>query len=250
MEFSSSLQVYKYRLPSRYGYTSPSNPSLRQRSARQRNYYKILKSTDQYTIQHGTMTGYATLHDGRVEQMQLQQFTNLEAGTRPLPPSHNSSAPMHTSSPNTTIASSNTREIHDLYRAARQSTYPNYPYQPAPPPSYSGPVSMPLPNLNENNNARLPAAYHGTKPRRCTCCNKFCTCGFYVIILLVLLILAVVAFIAGMIYLGSAAHAREIKGFKSDCLARGGALQTHIDEHLKKSFSCVGAGGDTVKLGD
>jgi hypothetical protein len=204
---------------------------------------------NRHTIQHGTMTGYATLHDGRAEQMQLQQVTNLEAGTMPLPPSYNSSAPMHTSSPNTTIASSNTREIHDLYRAARESTYP---YQPAPSPSYSGPVSMPLPNPNDynNHNARLPAAYHGTPPRRCKCCNKFCTCGFCVILVLVLLILAVVAFIAGMIYLGSAAHAREIKGFKSDCLARGGSLQTHIDSYVKKSFSCIGAGGDTVKLGD
>jgi hypothetical protein len=218
------------------------------------------------TVHHSNMTRYATLHDDETEEVQLQQLTDVEAGTAQgtrrcttqLPHISSASTSLQSSdmsndrtSPSTTATASDAEEgiplthIHNLEATVAQDTYDSML-----PPSYSGPFSAPLQNPHENmTNAQLQTACWDTTPRRRRCCEDCCTeevigpcvLFFVVVVLLTLFILWWQS--------ESRAVAHTIEVFKSDCLAHGGSLQIHMDAHTKESFSCIRAGNDTVMLG-
>jgi hypothetical protein len=114
------------------------------------------------TVHHSNMTRYATLHDDETEEVQLQQLTDVEAGTTQgtrrcttqLPNISSASTFLQSSdmsndrtSPSTTATASDAEEgiplahIHNLEATVAQDTYDSML-----PPSYSGPFSAPLQN--------------------------------------------------------------------------------------------------------
>jgi hypothetical protein len=162
--------------------------------------------------------------------------------------------------PSTTVTAADGEEeipptyIRDLYAAAEESTFPDHSMLP---PSYSGPFSAPLQQAEENsdnNNSNIynPSYEELYQPHESSCCGKCgtadvlepCIC-FLLLIVFAAICIWVVNSVVNSIH-GAQEHTIEV--FKSDCLAQGGSLQTHMDAYTKKSWSCLGAGNDTVML--
>jgi hypothetical protein len=223
------------------------------------------------------MTRYATLREDEAEAVQLQQLKDLEAGTvryarrstSPLPHTGSASTPLSQSPdmsddraiPSTTATAADGEDqipptyVRNLYAAADQSTHPDHSLLP---PSYSGPISTPLREIEENSDNNNSNIYNPTyeelyQPHESSCCGKCCAADVLgpCICFLLLIVFVAICFWVVHSVVNSIDGAREhtIEVFKSDCLAHGGSLQTHMDAYTKKSWSCLGAGNDTVTLG-
>jgi hypothetical protein len=211
------------------------------------------------------MTRYHALRHDEAEETQFNQITDLEpdtvrdtcydmrtpdTGSAPTLPSDNCITPSTTA---TTSFSGQEANNHDLEAGSEQEVYH---YQPTPPPTYSGSAANPL------QYDQLRGVYPGSnviyaeRPYDGTCSDACCRreqreiwtiCG------------VVFFFLSFWVYFGllgefdpTPEEILAIQGFKKDCVAHGGTLQTLVDSHGRKEHLwCVGAGAgnETVRLG-
>jgi hypothetical protein len=201
------------------------------------------------------MTKYHALRHDEAEELQLNELTNLEAGTvRDI-----GSAPMHASdncsTPSTTVTTSSTEQEadhHDLEARADQEVYH---YQPTPPPTYSGSALNPL------HYDQLRGVYPGSnviyaeRPYDGTCSDACCRRDQRFVWTIAGMISFLLLFWVYFGLLGdfdsTPTEILALQGFKKDCVTHGGTLQTLVDYRGRKEHLwCVGAGAgnETFRL--
>jgi hypothetical protein len=200
------------------------------------------------------MTKYHALRHDEAEEMQLNEITNLEAGTV----RDTGSAPMHASdncsTPSTTVTTSFSEQganNHDLEARAEQEVY--Y-HQPTLPPTYSGSTSNPLQYDQLRGVYPGPSVIYAKRPSDGTCSDACCRCeqrDFEIFAGVVIFFLFL------WVYFGllgdsapTATESLAIQGFKKDCVAHGGTLQLLVDYRGRKEHLwCVGAGAGNETFG-
>lgn len=199
-----------------------------------------------YNPQHNNMAvDVASSHEG--EEIPLRQMAGLNVQDNyefASPPSYNdpASEPLQSTnmSDDCSMSSSTTLcgeaedvELADLEAGTAQTTY-----QSPAPPTYVTPAPVSSQSANPS---------HERPVKTCPSLDEFCVsecCGVLIFATLGFIIVFCFFYVFNSI---SEAKTQAIEGFKTDCVARHGVVQTHMDSYGKESFSCVQAGNVTFK---